>query len=119
MAAHSTGPAVLAQHPHIAHELPVLAVLRLAAESSTGPNYSRNGTGTPCPASWAGMHTRLGESSCRTGKHVDWPARSRHLSYHAEDAVDDRQTLFCAGTARPAPVDPVVSVPVVASRAQR
>ena len=24
-------------HPHIAHELPVLAVLRLAAESSTGP----------------------------------------------------------------------------------
>jgi hypothetical protein len=40
------------------------------------------------------MHGRLGESACRTGKHVDWPAEGRVVAYNAADAVEDRQSVI-------------------------
>ena len=40
------------------------------------------------------MQGRLGESACRTGKHVDWPAEGRVVAYNAADAVEDRQTVI-------------------------
>ena len=88
-------------HPHIAHELPVLAVLRLAAESSTGPELLEEWHRHTLPGFFERMLTRLGESGCRTGKHVDWPARPRHLSYSSEEAVEDRQSLYYADTSEP------------------
>ena len=47
------------------------------------------------------MLNRLGESGCRTGKHAEWPAKSRHLSYNSDEAVEDRQTLYYQDTAEP------------------
>jgi hypothetical protein len=88
-------------HPHIAHELPVLAVLRLAAESSTGPELLEEWHRHTLPGFFDRMLNRLGESGCRTGKHLDWPARSRHASCNSEEAVDDRQTVFYADTNPP------------------
>ncbi|MBN9619476.1 MAG: hypothetical protein J0H43_07055 [Actinobacteria bacterium] len=88
-------------HPHIAHELPVLAVLRLAAESSTGPELLEEWHRHTLPGFFERMLNRLGDSGCRTGKHVEWPARSRHLSYNSEEAVEDRQTLYYNDTAEP------------------
>lgn len=93
-------------HPHIANELPVLAVLRVAAEASTGPELLEEWHRHTLPAFFDRMLSRLGESTCRTGKHVDWPAESRHVSYTAEQAVDDRQALFYADTNPPTPLHP-------------
>jgi hypothetical protein len=86
------------RHPHIAHELPVLAVLRLAAEPSTGAELLEERRRHTLPGFFDRMLNRLGKSSCRTGKHVDWPARTRHLTYNSEEAVD-RQTQYYSDTA--------------------
>ena len=40
------------------------------------------------------MQGRLGESTCRTGKHVDWPAEGRDVAYNAAEAVEDRQSVI-------------------------
>lgn len=88
-------------HPHIAHELPALAVLRLGAESSTGPELLEEWHRHTLPSFFDRMLDRLGENGCRTGEHVDWPARSRHLSYDDTEAVEDRQTLYYADTNPP------------------
>ncbi len=79
----------------------MLAVLRLAAESSTGPELLEEWHRHTLPGFFDRMLDRLGESGCRTGKHVDWPAQSRHLSYNSEEAVEDRQTLYYDDTAEP------------------
>lgn len=93
-------------HPHIAHELPVLAVLRVAAESSTGPELLEEWHRHTLTAFFDRMLDRLGESGCRVGKHVGWPAESRHISYNAELAVEDRQTLFYIDTNPATPLHP-------------
>lgn len=92
-------------HPHIAHELPVLAVLRLAAESSTGPELLEEWHRTTLPSFFDRMLTRLGETGCRTGKHVAWPGESRHVSYTSKQSIDDRQTLYFSDTNPPLSLD--------------
>jgi hypothetical protein len=82
------------QHPHIAHELPALAISRLAADESTGPELLEEWHRHTLPTFFDRMLDRLGESGCRTGKHVDWPAGSRHVAYLGKDAVADRQHCF-------------------------
>jgi hypothetical protein len=40
------------------------------------------------------MQGRLGESTCRTGKHVDWPAEGRIVAHSSQEAVEERQTVI-------------------------
>lgn len=84
-------PACWTAHPHIAHELPVLACLRVEAEAATHPEQLETWHRDTLPQFLDRMSARLGESGCRTGTHTDWPAAARHDTYHREDAIADRQ----------------------------
>ena len=70
-------PTCWLNHPHIARELPVLAVLRWRAEASAAPELVEEWNRYAFPGFSGRMVDRLGESTCRSGKHQDWPARSR------------------------------------------
>lgn len=78
------------QHPHIANELPVLAFMRWLAEDNLGPDALGNWHRDDFPMFLDRMTNRLGESTCRSGKHQDWPADGRFATYldHATDRAD-------------------------------
>ena len=73
-------PSCWRQHPHLARELPVLAVLRWQAESAAVPEPMEEWNRYAFPLFGDRMVERLGETTCRTGRHQDWPARSRFAS---------------------------------------
>jgi hypothetical protein len=73
-------PTCWLQHAHIARELPVLAVLRWQAENAAGPEPVEEWNRYAFPTFCDRMVERLGESSCRTGRHQDWPAESRYAA---------------------------------------
>jgi hypothetical protein len=79
-------PACWPQHPHIARELAVLASLRWSAEESTTPDDTEEWHRYSFPMFCDRMGNRLGESSCRTAKHIDWPAEGRYTVF-----VDDNE----------------------------
>jgi hypothetical protein len=78
------------QHPHIANELPVLVFLRWLAEDSLGPEALEEWHRYTVPMFLDRMTNRLGESTCRTGRHQDWPAESRYHNYFADELMNDR-----------------------------
>lgn len=73
-------PACWQNHPHIARELPVLAVLRWEAEASASPEQTEEWNRYAFPAFSDRLTERLGEGTCRTGRHQAWPAQSRYAS---------------------------------------
>ena len=84
------------RHAHIARELVVLAVLRWDAEQAATPAVVEDWHRYTWPMFSDRMFTRLGESTCRTGKHQDWPAAGRIDTYASRDATEERQDLFKA-----------------------
>lgn len=82
------------RHSHIARELPVLACQRWAAAESTSYDPIDDWHRCALPTFLDRMHGRLGDSACRTGKHVDWPAEARVVAYTAPDAAADRKTVI-------------------------
>jgi hypothetical protein len=77
-------PACWSRHPHIARELPVLAVLALlrwTAENAAGPELAEEWNRYAYPLFSDRMAQRLGKSNCRTGKHQGWPAESRYIAF--------------------------------------
>jgi hypothetical protein len=74
-------PACWPLHPHIARELPVLAVLRWQAEDAAGPELVEEWSRYAFPMFCDRMVERLGESTCRTGRHQSWPAESRYAAF--------------------------------------
>ena len=82
------------EHPHLAHELPVLACLRAAAEDAHGPELLEDWHRHALPKFFERLAVRLGESSCRTGQHQDWPAASRYAAYTSKQAAADRGERF-------------------------
>lgn len=86
------------RHPHIARELPVLACQRWAAGLATGYEVLDDWHRYSLPLFLDRMFSRLGESTCRTGKHQDWPADSRHALYSSQAEIDGRLAVFRADT---------------------
>ncbi len=98
-------PSCWPRHRHIANELAVLACLRDAATEPTSPpelleEWHRH----TLPLFLDRMATRLGESSCRTGTHQDWPAASRYESFTS--GAPARQDLFHVDTHPPRQLRP-------------
>lgn len=92
-------PGCWPRHPHIANELAVLACLRDAAGDMTAPpevleEWQRHAL----PLFLDRLGTRLAESTCRTGTHVDWPAAARHDKFSGPDFARERDDLFHADT---------------------
>lgn len=94
-------PGCWPRHPHIARELPALACLHHAAADSTGPELLEEWHRHTLPLFLDRLATRLGESTCRTGKHQDWPAAARYDALTAHQAVQERHNLFHADTHPP------------------
>lgn len=94
-------PACWPHHPHLARELPVLALQRWQAELAADPDPLEQWHRLTFPAFCERMAARLGDSSCRTGRHLDWPARARHAAYTGPAAVEDRQTAIYTDTHPP------------------
>lgn len=84
-------------HPHIARELAVLAVLRWNAEESLTPEAVEEWHRYTFPMFGDRLTSRLGESGCRTGKHMDWPAEGRYAAF-VGDAADERAQVIYADT---------------------
>jgi hypothetical protein len=92
------------RHPHLARELPILAVLRWEAEESTSPDLLEDWHRYALPMFGDRMATRLGESTCHTtGKHQDWPAAGRAAAYHDPGAIADRWSVLHTDTPRANP----------------
>jgi hypothetical protein len=89
-------PACWPRHPHLARELAVLAFLRWEAEEATGPHLLEDWQRYSYPMFCDRMANRLGESTCRTGTHQNWPAESRVTTYTQPAATTDRQALLAA-----------------------
>ncbi len=104
-------PACWPRHPHIARELPVLACLRTAADDAMGPELLEEWHRHILPLFLDRLAVRLGESTCRTGKHQDWPAGSRYDAFMDLTAVTGRQDLFHADTHPPRHLRPTAAAP--------
>ncbi len=78
------------RHPHIAHELAVLAIQRYGAEYDFSPTALDNWHRHNRPLFTERMLAQLGEG-CRT-EHTAWAGRSRMADYAAARA--NRQDLF-------------------------
>ena len=65
----------------------MLAVLRWQAEVATGPEPVEDWNRYALPAFCDRMVGRLGESTCRKGRHQPWPAESRYVAF-LDDAGD-------------------------------
>ncbi len=99
-------PACWPKHAHIAQELPTLACLRYAAGRASGPELLEDWHRYALPGFLERMTGRLGEGSCRSGKHNDWPAKPRHQAHLTDEAVEERKTLFFADANPPVPLRP-------------
>ncbi len=71
-------PGCWSRHPHIARELPGLSCLHYTAASSAGPELLEEWHRHTLPLFLDRLGIRLGESTCRTGRHQDWPSASRY-----------------------------------------
>lgn len=85
-------------HRHIARELAVLAVLRWHADKALTPDAAEEWHRYSLPQFLNRMTDRLGETGCRTGTHVDWPADSRFAAFVDDDASREREQVRYADT---------------------
>lgn len=90
-------PACWPRHPHLVHELAVLACLRAAAADAPGPHSLEDWHRYALPGFCQRMADRLG-LGCPPGRHTDWPARSRQTEYSSPTAVEARNERFEADT---------------------
>jgi hypothetical protein len=90
--AHSV-PSCWSAHPHLVHELAVLACLRVTAAEATGPHALEEWHRYALPGFTARMSDRLG-IGCAPGRHLDWPARSWAANYDSPQAAGARRAAF-------------------------
>ena len=86
-------PSCWPAHPHLVHELAVLACLRATAADAAAPHALEEWHRYALPAFHARLAERLG-IGCPPGRHTDWPARSWAAEYNSPQATAARQALF-------------------------
>jgi hypothetical protein len=78
------------RHPHIARELPNLAILRWQAEQSPTLELMEEWHRYALPNFSERMLDRLGEGGCRSGRHVAWPAAAGYAAFISDAAIEQR-----------------------------
>jgi hypothetical protein len=86
-------PACWPAHPHLVHELAVLACLRVAAADAVTPHAMEEWHRYALPGFTVRMTERLG-IGCPPGRHLDWPARSWATDYDSPQATEARRDQF-------------------------
>lgn len=96
-------PSCWPAHPHIAHELAVIADLRQAAGSAFTGEALEDWHRYALPSFLDRAASRLG-TSCGPAKHDDWPAAGRHREFGSGRALAARSELYLRDAAvRPEP----------------
>lgn len=90
-----TIPGCWPAHPHLVHELAVLACLRAAAADAPGPQPLEDWHRYALPGFCQRMTDRLGPG-CPPGRHTDWPARSWYAQFTDPPALALRHRQFTA-----------------------
>jgi hypothetical protein len=86
-------PSCWPAHPHIAHELAVIADLRRTAGYAFSGDALEEWHRYALPAFLDRVSSRMG-TCCGPAKHDDWPAAGRHREFRSARAVDIRNDLF-------------------------
>ena len=89
-------PSCWPAHPHIAHELAVVACLRYDAGCALSPDALEDWHRYALPGFLDRMAGRLGSNGCPPGRHTDWPGRSRHQDFESASADQRRWDAFAA-----------------------
>jgi hypothetical protein len=87
-------PACWPRHPHIARELAALACQRWMADQAHTPEPVEEWHRHNLPMFCERMTTRLGESRCRDGTHLEWPAQARYAAFISAESVQARRRTF-------------------------
>jgi hypothetical protein len=105
-AADTTIPSCWPRHPHLVHELAVLADLRHRAGLALTGDAMEEWHRYALPAFSDRMRVRLGPAGC-TSSHDPWPAAGAHKRHLIPAALDDRAAAFTADvTTLPDPLQP-------------
>ena len=91
-------PGCWPRHPHLVHEIAVLADLRRRAGQSLTGDAMEEWHRYALPAFIERMRQRL-KAHCEDKEHRPWPAQGRHARYKAEAAVDERVRIFAGDVA--------------------
>ena len=86
-------PSCWPAHPHLVHELAVLACLRVAAADAMNPHAMEEWHRYALPGFHLRMSERLG-IGCPPRRHLDWPARSWAAEHDNPRAAEARRALF-------------------------
>jgi len=68
-----TIPGCWPAHPHLAHEIPLLACLRWQAGQAMTPDPLEEWHRWALPTFVDRMHSQIGTNTCPPGKHTTWP----------------------------------------------
>jgi hypothetical protein len=98
-----TIPACWPQHPHLVHEIAVLADQRRRAGHAFTSDALEEWHRHSLPAFTERMKARLG-SHCEDG-HQAWPAKGRHTRHMADSSRRTREESFAADVAALGPTD--------------
>lgn len=86
-------PACWPRHPHIVHELAVLADLRRRAGLALTADALEEWHRYSLPSFAEGVRQRM-RQSCQDGGHQPWPAQGRHARHLADEATRARARTF-------------------------
>ena len=89
-------PSCWPAHPHIAHELAVVACLRYDAGCALSPDALEDWHRYALPGFLDRMAARLSSNGCPPGRHNDWPGRPRHQDFESAAADQRRWDAFAA-----------------------
>jgi hypothetical protein len=93
-------PSCWPAHPHIVHEIAVLACLRLSAGHALTADAMEDWHRYVVPGFFDRMLARLGGSPCQPGSHKAWPGASRFTDYESPGAVSKRLEAFEKDTSK-------------------
>jgi hypothetical protein len=100
-------PACWPAHPHLVHEVAVIACLRYAAGHALTADALEDWHRYALPAFVDRLSARLAGAPCPPGEHKRWPAASRYVDYESDSAVRRRLDRYALDTGRrPSPQPP-------------
>jgi hypothetical protein len=91
-------PGCWLKHPHLVHEIAVLADLRRRAGQALTGDAMEEWHRYALPAFIERMRQRM-KAHCEDKEHQPWPAQGRHTRHQTEDAVDERVRIFAGDVA--------------------
>jgi hypothetical protein len=89
-------PSCWPAHPHIAHELGVVAAQRYDAGFAYSPDSLEDWHRYALPGFLDRTATRLGPNACPPGQHRDWPGIGRFKEFESPAALERRGSSFDA-----------------------